>query len=74
MKYEYLQLTNKYCEGNSEGHFANLESAKLACDGDNDCVATEDIGCDNVDFGICKKGTTFAKSSYGACIYLKKVN
>ena len=64
----YSQIQNKYCD-HVEGNYANVESAKVACNNRDDCVALSDKYCDDAWILICLTGTEFKNSSKGTCVY-----
>ena len=61
---EYQQLTGTTCSNHLRGSTETLEEAKLDCDYQDDCIAVEDIECDNHVFRRCETGTTFKTTAY----------
>jgi hypothetical protein len=64
----YVQIQDKYCDF-AEGNYANVTSAKVACNNRNDCVALSDKYCDGAWILICLNGTEFKNSKKETCVY-----
>jgi len=64
----YSQINNTYCD-HVEGNYANVTTAKVACNNRDDCVGLSDKYCDNAWILLCLNGTEYKTSTKGNCVY-----
>ena len=72
---EYRRVIETTC-GRGSSDIETLESAKIACSSDKDCVAIRDDSCDSKKFILCKERYVIRHSCHGSfvcgCGYIKE--